>query len=45
MVIHFLTLDPKIGVPENCTDAEDENYVPQNSSSDRLLIIMTKDVG
>ena len=34
---HFLTLNPKIGLP-NYTQDDDDEYTPEISSADRLLI-------
>ncbi|XP_060588478.1 uncharacterized protein LOC132743899 [Ruditapes philippinarum] len=39
---HFLTINPKTGVPENIIDINDENYEQRESSSERLLKLWKK---
>ena len=35
---HFLTLNPKIGIPTCDIDIDDSDFSPNESSTDRLLI-------
>ena len=39
---HFLTINPKIGIPETSDDSSDADYTPADSSCDRLLAIWKK---
>ena len=39
---HFLTINPKIGIPETSDDSSDAEYTPADSSCDRFLAILKK---